>query len=147
LPAQAPKKGEDGRCRTITARQTTSLIQGWGPNFVIHTSSRFDAPDFGRSLSLGVIMLRGMAFAGKRGVDRVEVSTDDGRTWQRARLTYRGSPLGWALWSYAWTPPRAGEYALVVRATDGTGAVQTAQSRVTVPEGASGYHRVVARVE
>jgi DMSO/TMAO reductase YedYZ molybdopterin-dependent catalytic subunit len=121
--------------------------QGWGPNFVIHTTSRFDAPDFSRSLALGVIMLKGMAFAGSRGVDQVEVSTDDGRTWQMARLTYRGSPRGWALWSYAWTPPRAGEYALVVRATDGLGAVQSAQNRVTVPEGASGYHRVVARVE
>ena len=121
--------------------------QGWGPNFVIHTTSRFDAPDVSRSLPLDVIVLKGMAFAGSRGVDRVEVSTDDARTWQRARLTYRGTRLGWALWSYAWTPPRAGKYALVVRATDGLGAVQTAENRVTVPEGASGYHRLVVRVE
>jgi DMSO/TMAO reductase YedYZ molybdopterin-dependent catalytic subunit len=121
--------------------------QGWGPNFIIHTTSRFDAPDVGRPLPLDVIALKGIAFAGSRGVDQVEVSTDGGRTWQRARLTYRGSRLGWALWSYSWTPLRAGEYALVVRATDGLGAVQTAQDRVTVPEGASGYHRLVARVE
>jgi DMSO/TMAO reductase YedYZ molybdopterin-dependent catalytic subunit len=121
--------------------------QGWGPNFVIHTTSRIDAPDAGRSLPLDMIVLKGIAFAGSRGVDRVEVSTDDARTWQRARQTYRGSRLGWALWSYAWSPPRAGEYALVVRATDGLGAVQTAESRVTVPEGASGYHRIVVRVE
>jgi len=121
--------------------------QGWGPNFVIHTTSRFDAPDFGRSLPLGVVILKGMAFGGNRGVDRVEVSTDDGRTWQRAQLAYRGSRLAWVLWSYPWNPPRAGEYALVVRATDGTGAVQTAQNRVTVPEGATGYHRVIGRVQ
>jgi DMSO/TMAO reductase YedYZ molybdopterin-dependent catalytic subunit len=122
--------------------------QGWGPNFTLHTTSRFDEPDFRTPLPAGrAVLLRGIAFAGDRGVDRVQVSTDDGGTWDDAPLTYRRSPMAWALWAYTWTPPRRGEYRLAVRAIDGTGAVQTGQWHGTVPEGTTGYHRVVARVQ
>ena len=93
------------------------------------------------------VTLKGVAFAGERGVSRVEVSTDDGRTWREARRDYPGTRLTWALWSYAWRPANPGEYKLAVRATDGTGAVQTAEERGVAPEGATGYHRVTARVE
>lgn len=92
------------------------------------------------------VSLKGVAFAGERGVSRVEVSTDDGRTWQEARRDYPGTRLTWALWSYAWRPANPGEYKLAVRATDGTGAVQPSEERGIAPEGATGYHRVTARV-
>ena len=122
--------------------------QGWGPNFAVATSSRIDMPDFAQPVRVGTpITLKGVAFAGDRGVSRVEVSTDDGRTWREARRDYPGTRLTWALWSYAWRPANPGEYKLAVRATDGTGAVQTAEERGVAPEGATGYHRVTARVE
>ena len=121
--------------------------QGWGPNFTLHTTARFDQPDFRSPLPAGrPVLLTGIGFAGDRGVDRVEVSFDDGVTWDAARLTYRGSPMAWVLWAFTWTPPRPGEYHLAVRAVDGTGAVQTGQWHSTIPEGTTGYHRVVARV-
>lgn len=77
----------------------------------------------------------------------VEVSVDDGATWQPAQLEYSGSPLAWVLWRYDWRPDRPGEYPLLVRAADGAGAPQIAEQRSSVPEGATGYHRVMARVE
>lgn len=121
--------------------------QGWGPNFVIPTRTRIDAPDFRQPRRAGVMMtLRGVAFGGDRGISRVEVSTDDGRTWRDARLDYPGTRLSWALWSQEWTPAAPGEYRILARATDGTGAPQIAEFRDIVPQGATGYHRVTARV-
>ena len=121
--------------------------QGWGPNFAVATSSRIDTPDFAQPVRVGSpVTLKGVAFAGDRGVSRVEVTTDDGRTWQEARRDYPGTRLTWALWSYEWRPANPGEYKLAVRATDGTGAVQTAEERGVAPEGATGFHRVTARV-
>jgi DMSO/TMAO reductase YedYZ molybdopterin-dependent catalytic subunit len=68
--------------------------QGWGPNFVLHTHSRIDVPDFKEPMPLGsLIVLKGVAFAGNRGVDRVEISFDDARTWQETELTYKNSRL------------------------------------------------------
>ncbi len=122
--------------------------QGWGPSFVVPTQSRFTEPGFGRPLKAGApVSLRGTAFAGNRGVGGVEVSVDDGATWQRAQLEYSSSPLAWVLWRYDWRPERPGDYPLLVRATDRAGAPQDPRQRSSVPQGATGYHRVMAKVE
>ncbi len=121
--------------------------QGWGPDFVIPTRSRIDVPDGGTSFPAGMpTKLRGVAFGGNRGVSRVEVSTDDGATWQDARIDYPGTQLSWALWSADWTPARPGMYRLTVRATDGTGALQISAFHDIVPQGTRGYHGVTVRV-
>jgi DMSO/TMAO reductase YedYZ molybdopterin-dependent catalytic subunit len=121
--------------------------QGWGPDFTIPTHSRFDGPDFGGPISLGAsVALKGVAFAGSRGVSRVEVSLDGGNTWQQANLDTPGTHLTWAMWNYDWRPEKQGEYKLVVRATDSDGALQIKEERWTAPHGATGYHTVTARV-
>ncbi len=120
--------------------------QGWGPDFVVKTQSRFTAPDFARPLPMAGALMRGTAFAGDRGVANVEVSVDDGASWQPARIDYSGSRLTWSLWSYQWNPSRPGEHRLVVRASDRTGATQIELDRSSGPEGATGLHRVTARV-
>lgn len=123
--------------------------QGWGPTFITPTLSRFDAPAGGQAVKLSAVAptVKGIAFAGDRGIARVEVSADDGRTWQEARLDYQKSRLTWALWSHDWRPAQPGEYRLAVRAVDGTGAYQTSDQRGTSPDGATGYHRITVRVE
>jgi cytochrome c-type biogenesis protein CcmH/NrfF len=72
----------------------------------------------------------------------VEVSTDGGGMWHEATLTPPLSSQSWVLWSWPWMAVAPGPQTLTVRATDGTGAMQTAQKRGTVPEGATGYHQV-----
>ena len=124
--------------------------QGWGPNFVIPTRARFDVPAMGqvfKPASGAAVALKGIGFGGNRGVSKVEVSSDDGKSWQAATLTYPGTRLSWALWSFDWKPAQAGTFNLAVRATDAAGAVQSPDNRDVVPEGATGYHRVTARVE
>jgi DMSO/TMAO reductase YedYZ molybdopterin-dependent catalytic subunit len=124
--------------------------QGWGPNFVVPTSSRFDQPDDKGKIQLAMaagVRLKGVAHGGDRGISRVEVSADDGRTWQEAKVDYARSPSAWSLWSYDWRPREPGEYKLAVRATDGAGTPQTKDDRGIVPEGSTGYHRITVNVE
>ncbi len=122
--------------------------QGWGPDFVVPIRTRFFAPDFAEPLRLGTpVMLKGIAFAGNLGISRVEVSADDGQSWQQARIDHPSSGTGWATWSHEWRPDRAGEYRLLVRAEDAAGRPQPAEDRGIVPDGGRGYHRVTAQVD
>jgi DMSO/TMAO reductase YedYZ molybdopterin-dependent catalytic subunit len=116
--------------------------QGWDHNAVVKTMSRFDVPRDGAIYKLGTISLYGVAFAGTRGITKVEFSTDGGRSWSNATLQPPLSPLSWVLWSATWTPGSEGSYTLVVRATDGSGALQTSANAASFPSGSSGYHTV-----
>ncbi|MBA3244256.1 MAG: molybdopterin-dependent oxidoreductase [Actinobacteria bacterium] len=121
--------------------------QGWRAERV-HTMSRIDRPLGRRKLRVGrPVAVNGVAFAGDRGIDRVELSTDGGRNWREVDLDYNASKLTWALWSGEWTPERAGMHELIVRATDGDGNPQESKKEPINPDGASGYHKVKVKVE
>src|SRR6266550_267294 len=128
--------------------------QGWGrEGDVIPTHSRIDAPQvrgdhFESPFQVGkIVELRGMAFGGDRGISKVDISTDDGDTWDTAEITKPGTKLSWSLWGFQWTPNEEGEAKVLVRATDGNGKLQISEYRDQVPDGATGLHRVKARVE
>lgn len=87
----------------------------------------------------GATPIAGIAFAGDRGIQMVEVSTDGGATWSAASVKDPLSGNTWVLWKADWNPPSTGRYSLAVRATDGTGAVQTATFASPFPGGATGY--------
>lgn len=76
----------------------------------------------------------------------MEVSSDDGNTWQEAKLDYPGTKLTWALWSYDWRPATAGDYVLVVRATDGEGIVQQWDQKRPFKSGVTGFHKIRVHV-
>jgi DMSO/TMAO reductase YedYZ molybdopterin-dependent catalytic subunit len=121
-------------------------MQGWDHNAVVKTTARFDVPRDGDIVKLGVVSLSGVAFAGNRGVSKVEYSTDGGRRWTAADLKPPLSSLTWVLWSAVWTPGREGSYQLQVRATDAAGATQESKAAASYPGGASGYHTVQINV-
>ncbi|HXA43225.1 MAG TPA: molybdopterin-dependent oxidoreductase [Candidatus Solibacter sp.] len=121
--------------------------QGWDPYYE-HTVARIDSPAARSVVRLGgqpVVPVHGIAFAGVRGISRVEVSTDGGLTWSDARIDFGPSKLAWVLWSLDWTAS-PGDYKLVARATDGNGQPQEITSHGTVPGGASGPHRISVSV-
>jgi DMSO/TMAO reductase YedYZ molybdopterin-dependent catalytic subunit len=124
--------------------------QGWGPDFVVPTRSRFDEPDnystFSVAAAANGIVVRGVAFGGDRGISRVEVSFDDGGNWQEAKLDYPGTKLTWALWSYDWRPPAPNNYTLVVRATDGEGELQEWDEDRPFKSGTTGFHKITVYV-
>ncbi|WP_374986822.1 molybdopterin-dependent oxidoreductase [Streptomyces fradiae] len=116
----------------------------WARRAPVKTQSRIDTPRPFSRPAAGVVMVAGVAWAQRRGIARVEVRVDDG-PWQDARLAAQGSVDTWRQWSYAW-PATPGGHTLTVRATDGTGAVQTERRTRTVPDGASGRHSVFVTV-
>ncbi|HLL78958.1 MAG TPA: molybdopterin-dependent oxidoreductase [Ktedonobacteraceae bacterium] len=118
--------------------------QGWynGP---LHTLTRIDRP-LGRVPLSSTIEIGGIAFAGNRGIQKVEISTDGGANWNVAKLDPPLSQDSWVFWTWQWHPILPGTYTLVARATDGTGALQTATKQGTVPNGATGYHVVTMQV-
>ena len=116
--------------------------QGWY-NGQLRTMSRIDRPENGDKVQRGqTIEMGGIAYAGHRGIQMVELSADGGVTWQQAQLQPRLSQDAWVLWTWKWTPTSTGKYTLVCRATDGTGTLQTDKVQGTVPNGATGYPMV-----
>ena len=124
--------------------------QGWGPDFIVPTRSRIDLPDheswFALSKLNAPIEVKGMAYGGDRGTSRVELSFDDGETWDDAKIDYPGTRLTWALWSFDWRPDDADDYTLIVRATDGEGTVQEWEEDRGPFSGATGFHKIVVHV-
>jgi DMSO/TMAO reductase YedYZ molybdopterin-dependent catalytic subunit len=124
--------------------------QGWGPDFITPTRSRIDVPDYDSSYSLGKlgapIEVKGIAYGGDRGISRVELSLDGGKSWRDAEIYYSGGDLAWSLWKTEWMPDAAGDYVLVVRATDGKGDVQEWQEDRGPFSGVAGLHNIVVHV-
>jgi DMSO/TMAO reductase YedYZ molybdopterin-dependent catalytic subunit len=73
----------------------------------------------------------GAAWSGEAPITKVEISTDDGKTWSEARLLDSPPEAGnyaWRFWDYQWpAPPKGGRYNLQARATDARGNVQPTQ--------------------
>jgi DMSO/TMAO reductase YedYZ molybdopterin-dependent catalytic subunit/uncharacterized membrane protein len=90
--------------------------------------------------------IAGVAFAGDRGISKIEVSSDGGNTWKSATIKDPLSNYTWVLWTSGFTPKVAGDYKIVVRATDKTGQVQTSEFEDPFPNGASGYNAINVKV-
>jgi DMSO/TMAO reductase YedYZ molybdopterin-dependent catalytic subunit len=110
--------------------------RGWSEPAWVKTTAVIDASEARDGSTLAA---SGIAFAGARGIRQVELRLDDG-AWVPAELRPALSDLTWVLWR-AELPAVPGRHELTVRATDGTGAVQTEQRSPPHPEGASGFHQ------
>ena len=115
--------------------------QGWNAENGIQTMARFDTRPKQASAGSSVV-LGGVAFAGDRGISRVEVSTNGGEQWAPAAMDAPLSRFAWLRWSYRWNVENRGRATLMVRAIDGMGAVQTGRVADSYPSGATGYHTI-----
>jgi DMSO/TMAO reductase YedYZ molybdopterin-dependent catalytic subunit len=115
--------------------------RGWIKEAVVRTMSRIDTPRNHSDVD-GQVTVAGIAFAGDRGISKVEVSTDGGKSFAEAELKTALSELTWRQWRFHFRPSHGASAVILVRATDGTGATQT--SEVTPPEysGSTGWHGV-----
>ncbi|MFL5962940.1 MAG: sulfite oxidase [Gaiellaceae bacterium] len=93
-------------------------------------------PDFmtrERTVQAGTVTVEGRAWSGLAPVASVEVSTDDGATWQDAQLD--PPELGrwaWQHWSYEWNAAEPGRHVLACRARDVAGNAQSLAQRWNV---------------
>jgi DMSO/TMAO reductase YedYZ molybdopterin-dependent catalytic subunit len=113
---------------------------GWSDSAIVNTGTRIDVPARTLKWNGGEITIAGIAFAGARGISKVEISSDRGRTWQTANVEAPAGPLTWRRWSAKWTPPDIGIHTLWARSTDNRNDTETPVNREPFPNGASGYH-------
>jgi DMSO/TMAO reductase YedYZ molybdopterin-dependent catalytic subunit len=127
---------------TTFARQQAYWTQrGYARQAPIRTESRIDVPRPLAQLPAGRVAVGGVAWAPHRGISRVQVNVDNG-PWHTAKLAAADGTDTWRQWVWAWDAP-SGLHTLQVRATDGTGAVQTASQAGVFPSGATGWDSVV----
>lgn len=119
--------------------------RGWSERGPIKTMARVEVPRSFAKVPAGRVAIGGTAWAQTRGITKVEVQIDNS-PWAEAVLSTEASLITWRQWSFDWeaTP---GPHYIKVRATDGTGEVQTDQRADPVPDGASGWQSVMVTVE
>ncbi|MFF4322896.1 sulfite oxidase [Streptomyces sp. NPDC001568] len=135
---------EDIELTTFDAYDPYWVKRKWARKAPIKTQSRIDTPKPFSRPAAGTVTVAGVAWAQRRGITRVEVRVDDG-PWQDADLANQAGVDTWRQWSYRWQATPGG-HTITVRATDGTGTVQSEQRARTIPDGASGWHSVFATV-
>ncbi|MEX1294914.1 MAG: molybdopterin-dependent oxidoreductase [Candidatus Limnocylindrales bacterium] len=124
------------------------IPRNWAKEAPILTQSRIDTPRADAQLAGGTtVPIGGVAWAPDRGVQKVEVAIDDGE-WQEAQISDPLNDATWVQWVLPWdAPAEGGTHMIKVRATDGTGEVQTAEITPPAPDGARGHHTIRVRVD
>ncbi len=112
--------------------------QGWDDAAPYQTESRIDVPRSRDTITKGPLSVGGIAFAGNRGIQSVEVSTDGEKTWLPAQVKPGLSQNSWQLWR-ADIDVDSSVHDIRVRATDGAGKPQTRTPADQFPSGATGY--------
>ncbi|MDQ2684042.1 MAG: molybdopterin-dependent oxidoreductase, partial [Chloroflexota bacterium] len=96
--------------------------RGWSDPAPYQIWGRIDYPR-GWIEAPGPTMSYGVASAGDRDVQRVEVSIDDGATWADAQLEPAlNAPFTWVRWAFPFEAV-SGKFTMKIRVTDGQGAV------------------------
>ena len=112
--------------------------RGWSKTAIVKTTARTDTT----GANAAPYTLAGVAFAGDRGISKVEVSFDQGSTWKEADLESELSASTWRRWRLPFTPGAPGTASALVRATDGDGNLQSPAVADTYPSGASGLQEI-----
>lgn len=113
--------------------------RGWDEVAQVNTTSVVDTIAVDQMIEKGgqkLVPIGGIAFAGKRGISKVEVRIDDGQ-WNQAELRDPISETTWVIWRYD-MPFVEGGHTVYVRCVDGSGLPQIEEYRGEQPSGATG---------
>lgn len=119
------------------------VVRSWDKEAFVRSTSVIDTIATSNVIADGdrqLIPVGGIAWAGGRGISKVEVSVDDGE-WVEAQLREPLSSKTWVIWRYDWEFTE-GAHQFAVRCTDGNGDMQIAENAPEHPSGATGIHRV-----
>ena len=114
----------------VTAIQPNSGLPGTSmvPVEAMVVKSLIASPVNGDQVGRGPVTVQGVAWSGEAAVAIVELSFDDGKTWEQARLVGEDEPYAWRQWQFLWKPKAAGAVTILCRATDAAGQVQPQES-------------------
>jgi len=123
--------------------------QGWDDKALIKIKSGIGRPENKEIIESKKYTISGYAFDGGNhgGIAQVEVSTDDGKTWNEAEIWASDSPLAWSLWKYTWQATSKNKR-LFIKAR-AIAKDKTIQGEITADgmlSGASGLHTVEVAV-
>lgn len=126
-----------------TSKYTDLLADGSARQFtfLMDAKSVITSPSGGQKIGgPGFLEIRGLAWSGRGIIERVEVSTDGGKTWARAALQEPRLPKAFTRFRFPWT--WEGQPAKIqARATDSTGYVQPTREELNEARGANTlYH-------
>ncbi|MDB5332959.1 MAG: putative cytochrome dehydrogenase-related protein [Phycisphaerales bacterium] len=127
------------------AESPKELAKDTVPISTMPIRSLFARPEPGEQVPAGKAYdIEGLAFDSGKGIQKIEVSTDGGKTWADATLGKDLGKYSWRLWKFTWTPGAKGPTTLMARATNAAGETQPATPRWN----RSGYARnVIERLE
>jgi DMSO/TMAO reductase YedYZ molybdopterin-dependent catalytic subunit len=140
----ATKWVTDLELTTFAASRSYWVQRGYSAQAPIKTMSRIDVPRPFQQVRTGRTAVAGVAWAPHRGIHAVQVRADNG-PWHQACLAAADGVDTWRQWVWHWdaTP---GLHQLQVRATDGTGATQSARRTGVFPDGATGWDSAAVTV-
>ncbi len=99
-----PNKDDNNRAFPVTKINVNSTIQKPLDMEILQTGKHF---------------IKGIAWTGEGFIKKVEISTDNGRTWSNTTIeSHDKNKYGWTSWSYEWSVETKGEYTIMTRATD-----------------------------
>jgi DMSO/TMAO reductase YedYZ molybdopterin-dependent catalytic subunit len=117
--------------------------RGWDEVARVKTRSEIDTVAVDDAYESGgqkLVPIGGIAFAGARGISKVEVN-DGGAGWVEAKLRKPLSETTWVIWRYDW-PFEEGKHIFKVRCYEGNGTMQITRPAQPHPSGATGIHSV-----
>jgi len=127
--------------------------KGWSDEAIIPIKSQILMPMGGKKIPFGNYVIGGIAYGGRYGISKVQISTDGGKNWQDADMKKPLSKWAWVLWSYQWKPVKEDKYTIKVRGFDRSGKVQESEAlkghlfrSSAFPDGAKGIHSVSVTV-
>lgn len=104
-----------------------SLSQNMEPISKMNVRSIFVTPEPDSIIALGASCeIQGLAFDGGDGVQKVELSEDNGKTWKETKLDNSLGVYSWRRWRYEWKATVAGQHSFLVKATNVLGETQPA---------------------
>jgi DMSO/TMAO reductase YedYZ molybdopterin-dependent catalytic subunit len=99
------------------------------PLLGLAVKSLITKPAAGAAFPAGKVAVGGFAWAGENDITKVDVSIDNGATWQAARLTGEQAKYSWRRFEYEFAATKPESVLILSRATDSKGNVQPAVSQ------------------
>ncbi len=118
----APQKKTSGYEESGMSQLYSRLREGRDPVRItaVLVKSVINYPSKEAKLVAATYQISGYAWTGDGVIRRVDVSVDNGKTWNAAKLDTVPRPYTWARWTYTWRA-KPGEHILMSRAEDSSG--------------------------